>query len=132
MRYSPANITSLKEDEIFVFGSNLLGIHGKGAALKALQFGAEKNIGMGLRGQTYAIPTKYSPLKTLPINKIEPLVVEFIQFAKDNPQMKFLVTQIGCGYAGYKVETIAPLFEKAVNVKNIYLPKEFIDCLQED
>ena len=114
----------MNKNEIFVFGSNLAGIHGAGAALYAkLHHGAPyiKNVtaewgvkgknGVGLQGSAYAIPTKDEWIKTLPIERIEPFVKEFIEFAKANNEMNFNVVRVGCGLAGYKEIQIAPLFE---------------------
>lgn len=118
-------IDSLEKDEIFVFGSNLAGHHMGGAARVAnMKFGAEWGVGVGLTGQTYAIPTMQGGVET-----IKPYVDEFIEFAKQRQDLKFLVTRIGCGIAGFKDEEIAHLFRKAVNINNIYLPKEFYDII---
>lgn len=114
-----------KQIEIFVFGSNLKGIHGKGAALYALNnYGAIYGVGKGLQGRSYAIPTKYNPKQTLPINLIKEYVDEFISFARANKQYKFILTPIGTGLAGYKHEDIKPLFKDISN--NILLPKEWL------
>lgn len=114
-------IDTLEKDEIFVFGSNLAGHHMGGAARVAnLKFGAEWGVGVGLTGQTYAIPTMQGGTET-----IKPYVDEFIEYAENHDDMKFLVTRIGCGIAGFRDEEIAPLFKKAISAKNIYLPKEF-------
>ena len=119
-------IDILEEHEIFVFGSNLAGRHGGGAARAAnMKFGAEWGVGVGLTGQSYAIPTMQGGVET-----IKPYVDEFIRFAQANPELKFLVTRIGCGIAGFKDEEIAPLFDKAMQVPNIYLPKTFFNILQ--
>lgn len=118
-------IDVLENDEIFVFGSNLAGHHMGGAARAAnMKFGAEWGVGVGLTGQTYAIPTMQGGVET-----IKPYVDEFIEFAKQRQDLKFLVTRIGCGIAGFKDEEIAHLFRKAVNINNIYLPKELYDIL---
>ena len=125
-RYTPERISELKENEIFVFGSNLAGAHGGGAARVAFQtFGAVWGKGVGLHGQTYAIPTMQGGVDT-----IQPYVDEFIQFAKEHEQQIFLVTRIGCGIAGFHDEEIAPLFKKAENIANIILPKEFVEIIQ--
>lgn len=109
------------KNSIFVFGSNLAGRHGKGAALTAFrEHGAIYGQGMGLQGNSYAIPTKDDNLKSLPINKVAQYVQAFIKFAKLNPDMKFNVTRIGCGFAGYEDEEIAPLFKNAPD--NCVLP----------
>lgn len=108
MEYTPENINSLKPDEVFVFGSNLAGHHGGGAARAALnKFGAVWGQGVGLQGQSYAIPTMQGGVET-----IKPYVDEFIAFAKAHPELKFYVTRIGCGIAGFKDEEIAPLFQE--------------------
>ena len=119
-------IDILEEHEIFVFGSNLAARHGGGAARAAnMKFGAEWGVGVGLTGQSYAIPTMQGGVET-----IKPYVDEFIRFAQENPGLKFLVTRIGCGIAGFKDEEIAPLFDKAMQVPNIYLPETFFKILQ--
>lgn len=118
-------IDVLEKDEIFVFGSNLAGQHKGGAAKAAhLKFGNEWGVGVGLTGQAYAIPTMQGGVET-----IKPYVDEFIEFAKVHTDLKFLVTRIGCGIAGFKDEEIAPLFKKAMSVYNIFLPKEFYDII---
>ena len=120
-------IDTLEKDEIFVFGSNLAGHHMGGAARVAnIKFGAEWGVGVGLTGQSYAIPTMQGGVET-----IRPYVDEFVEFANQHQNMKFLVTRIGCGIAGFKDEEIAPLFRKAVSVSNIYLPQKFYDILLE-
>lgn len=121
MRIASNHITTLQPNEIFVFGSNLAGMHGGGAAHLAYQkFGAIWGQGVGLQGQSYGIPTMQGGVDT-----IKPYVDEFIEFAKTHPQLKFLVTEIGCGIAGFSVEEIAPLFKQAIEVENIYLPERF-------
>ena len=118
-RTTPEFITELQPDEIFVFGSNLRGMHGGGAALVAYRkFGAIMGQGVGLQGQSYGIPTMQGGVET-----IRPYVDEFIQFAKDHPELTFLVTRIGCGIAGFDDGEISPLFEKAHNIGNIVLPE---------
>ncbi len=125
--YTPERITELKPNEIFVFGSNLAGAHGGGAARLAYnRFGAIWGQGVGLQGQSYAIPTMQGGVET-----IKPYVDEFIRFAKQHPEQKFLVTKIGCGIAGFKVEEIAPLFYHAIDSENIVLPREFDDIVQD-
>ena len=124
-RYTSDIITELKENEIFVFGSNLQGFHGGGAAKIAYRsFGAEWGKGIGLYGKSYAIPTMQGGVET-----IRPYVDEFIRFAIENPQLVFLVTRIGCGIAGFRDEEIAPLFIDAIDVGNIILPEEFVHCI---
>jgi len=125
-RITPENIKKLEENQIFVFGSNLSGKHGKGAAKTALGWGAKWGQAKGLQGKTYGIPTKDASIRrTLTIEEIKPFVNEFIEFAKINKNLTFLVTEIGCGLAGLKPKEVAPLFKNAVNVPNIYLPARF-------
>ncbi len=109
--------------EVFVFGSNEAGRHGKGAALYARQnHGAIYGQGVGLQGRSYGIPTKDRNIRTLPLDKIELYVDEFLEFAACNPQMTFNVTRVGCGLAGYTDAQIAPLFRAAKNLPNVKLP----------
>ena len=124
--YTPGMISALKENEIFVFGSNLSGMHGGGAARAAYnRFGAVWGQGVGLQGQSYAIPTMQGGVET-----IKPYVDEFIAFAQAHPELKFLVTRIGCGIAGFRDEQIAPLFAAAIDQDNIILPSEFVDAIE--
>ena len=103
------------KDEVFVFGSNLAGIHGAGAAAHALRLGAEWGNGVGLQGMTYAIPTKDKDIKTMRLSDITPSIKEFVRYTKANPDMKFFVTRVGCGLAGFSDRQIAPLFKGAIN-----------------
>ena len=122
-RISSNRITHLLPNEIFVFGSNLRGYHCNGAAKIAYErFGAEWGVGVGLRGQTYAIPTMQGDVST-----IKPYVDEFIRYASISTHFTFLVTEIGCGIAGFKPCDIAPLFRSVFdkNIQNIYLPESF-------
>ena len=117
-RTTPERITQLEENEVFVFGSNLEGAHGGGAALLAWRkFGAIWGQGVGLQVQSYGIPTMQGGVDT-----IKPYVDEFIAFAKQHPELTFLVTRIGCGIAGFTNEEISPLFEEAHGIGNIVLP----------
>jgi len=125
-------IDKLEENEIFVFGSNEGGQHGKGAALLAKKWGATKGIGEGIQGQTYGIPTKNKKIKTLSINKIKKYVNNFIEYAILNINLKFYVTEIGCGLAGYQAKDIAPLFNDAISLDNIYLPQKFWNILNKN
>ena len=123
--FTPDYITELKADEVFVFGSNLAGMHGGGAAWVAWrQFGAIMGQGVGMQGQSYAIPTMHGGVET-----IEPYVTEFIAFAKAHPELFFYVTRIGCGIAGFRDNEIAPLFAEALGVENICLPEAFVKVL---
>jgi hypothetical protein len=113
---------------VFVFGSNLAGRHGKGAALQArLQWGAEQGVGLGVTGHTYALPTKDRDLKTLPLNYIEDEVKTFLCIARMNPHRTFLVTPVGTGLAGYTHDQIAPMFKNAPD--NCVLPAEWKELL---
>lgn len=124
--YTPERIMELKPNEIFVFGSNLAGSHGGGAARLAYdRFGAIWGQGVGLQGQSYGIPTMHGG-----VDVIKPYVDEFIEFAKLHPEYNFLVTKIGCGIAGFRIEEMAPLFQDALGVENIVLPQEFVIHLQ--
>lgn len=124
-RITSDNITALAPGEIFVFGSNLEGAHGGGAARLAWKkWGAVWGQGTGLQGQTYGIPTMHGGPEA-----IRPYVEKFIRFASSHPQMTFLVTEVGCGIAGFTPAEIAPLFANAVDVPNIHLPRRFWDIL---
>lgn len=125
MRFTPDKIETLASDEIFVFGSNLNGYHMGGAARIAIdKFGAEWGKGEGLQGQSYAIPTMQGGVET-----IRPYVEKFLDLAWEWDQTTFLVTRIGCGIAGFKPEEIAPLFDRALDMYNVVLPKDFFDII---
>ena len=125
-RYTPEKITHLERNEIFVFGSNLAGAHGGGAARIAYQnFGAVWGQGEGLQGQSYAIPTMQGGVET-----IAPYIDNFIEYAFTYYEYTFLVTRIGCGIAGFRVDEIAPLFKEAIELENVILPKEFVEAIE--
>ena len=125
-KYTPENITSLAQNEVFVFGSNLQGSHGGGAAAAAVRyFGAIWGQGVGMQGQCYAIPTMHGG-----VDVIRPYVDEFIEFAKGHPELTFLVTRIGCGIAGFRDEQMAPLFADALELPNVVLPKSFVKVIK--
>lgn len=125
-RVTPEWIDDLQENQVFVFGSNLAGMHGCGAArIARLRFGAVMGNGVGMQGRSYAIPTMQGGTET-----IRPYVNDFIAYAKEHPELTFLVTPIGCGIAGFEPEDIAPLFEEASNVENIWLPNSFWEVLE--
>lgn len=125
-KYTPGRIDTLEDNEIFVFGSNLGGFHGGGAARLAYnKFGAVWGQGDGLQGQSYAIPTMQGGIDT-----IQPYVDEFITFARQHPELTFLVTRIGCGIAGFEDSEIAPLFRESLSLPNVVLPKSFVDNLK--
>jgi hypothetical protein len=106
---------------IFVFGSNLAGVHGAGAAKFAHEHhGAEYGVGVGRTGNAYAIPTKDERIKTLPLDRIALYVSEFLDYARAHPDLEFEVTKIGCGLAGYREYQIRPMF--AGSPLNCHLP----------
>ena len=121
IRYTTGRITHLNENEVFVFGSNLGGMHGGGAARTAYEnFGAVWGEGVGHFGKTYAIPTMQGGVET-----IKPYVDQFIAYAAEHPELTFYVTRIGCGIAGFRDEEIAPLFKDCKNMDNVVLPRSF-------
>ena len=121
-RIAPDNIVSLGKDEIFVFGSNVEGMHNGGAAYYALQhFGAKFGQAEGIQGQSYAIPTDSNSFEEL-----AKAVERFTEYAVFHPQNKFMLTAVGTGNAGYKVRQIAPLFRQAYAFGNVYVPRSFM------
>ncbi len=127
-QFTPDQINTLGKRDIFVFGSNLAGRHGGGAARLAMnRFGAVYGQGEGLQGNSYAIPTTQGGVEA-----IQPYVDRFIDFAKHEKALTFYVTKVGCGNAGFQLTEIAPLFKDALAVPNIRLPKEFIDIIGKD
>lgn len=126
--YTPGRISHLESDEVFVFGSNLMGMHGGGAARVAYEkFGAVWGQGVGLQGQSYAIPTMQGGVET-----IKPYVDQFIEFARECDQNTFYVTRIGCGIAGFTDEEIAPLFDAAYDLYNVRLPRSFAEIIERN
>ena len=125
-RIIPSVIYSLAPNEIFVFGSNALGMHHAGAARVAYnEFGAEWGNGEGLQGQSYSIPTMEGEHNT------KLAIMRFTQYAREHPELKFLVTPVGCGIAGYTPEEIAPMFKDAAYLENVYLPISFWKVLMK-
>ena len=123
-RVTPDNIRTLAPGEVFVFGSNIRGFHAGGAAAAAMHhFGAIWGQGEGLQGQSYAIPTMEG------IESLTNAVARFTQFATEHPELRFLVTRIGCGIAGYAPAAIAPLFRDCINLENVTLPADFWQVL---
>lgn len=126
--YTPEIITELGPDDIFVFGSNLEGMHIGGAARVAYdKFGAVWGQGVGIQGQSYAIPTMQGGVET-----IKPYVDEFINLAREWDQNTFYVTRIGCGIAGFTDEEIAPLFDEAYDLYNVRLPESFARIIERN
>ena len=126
-RISPISIRQLKDKEGFVFGSNIHGMHGGGAARFAYEhFGAEWGVGEGITGQCYALPTMDGT------ESFRQAIARFIQCAKENPSLTFLVTAVGCGIAGYSVEQVAPRFADASQLDNVYSPDSFWQVLEKN
>lgn len=124
--YHNGRITSLEPNECFVFGSNEAGVHGAGAAKQAYKhFGAEIGIGVGYTGQCYAFPTKNAAIHPLSLEAIKDYAARFIKEANARPQLRFLLTAVGCGLGGKTPQEIAPLFEGAPS--NVIFPPEFKD-----
>lgn len=115
-------VTELKHNQIFVFGSNLAGRHGKGAALYAkLHFNAQYGIGVGPTGRCYALPTKDYNIKTLPLNIIKNYLIDFVKYAEQHPELEFLLTPVGTGLAGYTVEQLISILpELPKNVTRLF------------
>ena len=123
-RVASDRIATLGENEIFVFGSNIQGSHGGGAAWYAHKnFGAEWGVGEGLTGRTYALPTMEGPAS------LKHAVDNFVACAKQHPDLTFLVTAVGCGIAGYTPNEVAPLFKEATSLENVFLPQVFWEVL---
>jgi hypothetical protein len=127
IEFTPNNIQELSPNEVFVFGSNIEGHHGGGAASLAYEiFGAVWGLGVGLAGQSYAIPTMHGG-----VDAIKPYVDQFIEMAKVMKDKKFYVTRIGCGIAGFDEKDMAPLFREALELENVVLPMEFVMVLKK-
>ena len=125
IEHTPENITELEENQVFVFGSNLGGIHGKGAAKTARdKFGAKMGRGNGTTGQCYAIPTKDRCLITMSLTDIAKFVEAFKEYARQCPEKEFLVTKIGCGLAGLSEEDVSPMFWDSP--ANVVLPEGWL------
>lgn len=125
MEYTSENITHLKPNEVFVFGSNRQGYHGGGAARVALdKFGAVWGKGIGLQGQNYAIPTMDGG-----VDSIKPYIDDFIEYARQHKELRFLVTRIGCGIAGFTDKEVGPMFWDALVLPNVVFPKTFVDAI---
>lgn len=130
MNVTPENITDLAADEVFVYGANSAGRHGKGAAKTAMKWGAVYGR-TGYAGKTFGIPTKDKYLNVLSIAEIKEYVDLFVLFAKNNPNLKFLITEIGCGLSNYNPKDIAPLFIEASKLNNVWLPARFWDVINK-
>ena len=123
-RVTPDHVDSLQPNEVFVFGSNAAGFHAGGAAAQAMHcYGAIWGQGEGLQGRSYAIPTMEG------LDNMKAAIERFAQYATQHPELRFLVTRIGCGIAGYSAREIAPLFSGCVSLENVTLPSDFWDVL---
>ena len=123
-RITPSHISALEPGEVFVFGSNIQGMHMGGAARVAMErFGAVWGVGEGLQGQSYALPTMEG------IESLEKAVARFVEFARQHPELRFLITAVGCGIAGYTAEQVAPFFKSVIDLQNVYLPQSFWDVI---
>ncbi|WP_208645500.1 A1S_2505 family phage non-structural protein [Mucilaginibacter endophyticus] len=132
IKITPSKITKLKKNEVFVFGSNLLGNHAGGAARLAVeQFGAINGQAEGLQGQSYAIPTLNKNMEKISLDVLQYHVNKFANDVEATPKLQFLLTDVGCGIAGFKAEEVAPLFTELYkkNLPNISFPKSFVDLL---
>ncbi len=136
IRQTPENITALEPNEIFVFGSNVDGIHGAGAARDAREkFGAQYGIAEGLTGQCYAIPTVDFKLKRYgkryPLSKVGDSILRFIAYCRSHEELTFLLTPIGCGLAGFTEHEIVGIFSEHISEipENIIFPKSFLDII---
>ena len=124
--YTPEKITSLKENEIFVFGSNLNGNHAGGAAYLAVEkFGAQMGNPEGIQGQSYAIPTLDRNMDRINLTDLEQSICRFYQYAEENPGKVFYMTKIGCGIAGYELSDIATVVNCRNIPDNVIIPEEF-------
>ncbi len=124
-RIASDRIANLADGEVFVFGSNIQGFHGGGAAWYAHKnFGAEWGVGEGLTGRTYALPTMEGEAS------LQRAVQNFTDCARQHKELTFLVTAVGCGIAGYTPDEVAPLFKEAAALENVYLPQVFVDVIQ--
>ena len=132
-KFTPENVRELEPNQVFVFGSNFAGRHGKGAAkIAAQKFGARYGQGTGLMGQSYGIATKSANLRTLSLEEIEKQVDTFLRFAEQHKELEFLVTKFGTGLSHYKISDIAKMFTGYVLPDNITLPKEFYEYIHKD
>lgn len=128
-----ADGSSAPDDRVFVFGSNLSGFHGAGAALAAYKYyGAKLRIGSGLVGRSYAIPTKDEFVQnTLPLDEIAKYVAQFVIFTQNHPEMKFFVTRVGCGLAGLRDIDMAVMFYEAHNCSFPDVWKNILEACKE-
>lgn len=127
--HTEAIVTRLPDDQVFVFGSNLAGLHRGGAARTAKDhFGALQGVGRGWSGQSFAIPTLNEHFQPMPLSQIEYYLQDFKLYTKNHPKQTYFITAIGCGGAGYQPKDIAPLFKDIAN--NVILPIRFQKYLE--
>ncbi len=125
-KYTPENITELKPNEVFVFGSNLAGNHAGGAARVAVEkFGAIMGVREGIQGQSYAIPTLDEDFRKVSIEALHYHIRAFSGFAKEHPNLTFYLTKVGLGIAGYTIEEMRDAIEGIEFSDNVIIPKEF-------
>lgn len=127
--YTPDYIDTLLPNQVFVFGSNVLGYHTGGASRMAKKFGAVWGQPEGIQGQSYAIPVDFGKVNVAP--DIQPYVDRFIAYAKAHPENHFLVTRIGCGIAGFTEKEMAVHFREALTMRNVSLPRGFVNVLKD-
>lgn len=132
--FTPDFVDSLEQNEVFVFGSNLNGMHAGGASLMALRnFGAEWGQAEGMQGQSYAIPTDIRGEAVENVSAyLKKHIDKFIDYAKDHQEKTFLVTKVGCGNAGFDEDFMAQFFKEALDIKNVRLPREFVESLTKE
>lgn len=126
---SPVKISTLKDNEVFVFGANTSGRHVGGGARMALKWGAQDGLGYGISGKTFAIPTLRHDFTKLSLRDIEEYINGFIGYARIRRDKTYLVIAIGCGFAGFGIDEIAPLFGEALQYEHIKLPLVFFEYL---
>lgn len=131
LRTHNRKIKVVHPNQMFIFGSNLAGRHGAGAAKFAKRFGAVYGVGEGPQGNTYALPTKDNALGTLPLKVIKTYVDKLYSFVLKNQDVTFLLTDVGCGLAGYRPEEMAPLFTKFQDFSNVIFPDNFVEFFDE-
>lgn len=125
------DMTAPARDEMFVFGSNLRGAHGAGAAFIARRdYGAALGQGIGVTGSCYAIPTKDENIRSMDLFRINEHVCDFVTYVQNHPNLKFFITKVGCGLAGFKSEEIAPMFHQIAENENCSFPEEWAPYLK--
>lgn len=122
----PLHTHTPDDDRVFVFGSNLLGIHGAGAAAYArLQLGAEAGVGEGLTGRSYALPTCYRPGEPVTLQELAVYMYNFFNFADDHPELTFFLSKVGCGIAGFDEHDVAYIVHELLPPANVHIPPDW-------